>query len=201
MYFGNAVLDERFNIHHEIQYRNYNFAGDLEQLLIRGGIGYNLTENNHNLLLGYGYIQSEVEGPNGGIPAIIEHRVYQQYLGSHSLGRIALMHRVRMEERFSSGQTDYRFRYFLSGRFPINSQTIGAKTIYASAYSELFLIPDKSGFFERNRAYVALGYAINKQLKVELGYMNQIFSDRNSPQFQVAVFNRLDFHSATRKYD
>lgn len=194
MYFGDAKLNERFNFHHEIQYRNYNFVGDLEQLLIRGGLGFNLVEGNHNVLLGYGYIQSEVEGPNRGIPAVIEHRIFQQYTASHALGRVAVLHRARMEERFSNGDTDYRFRYFISGKIPLKGEKIEAHTFYASIYSELFLIPDDTGIFERNRAYAALGYAINKQLKVELGYMNQIFSDRNSPQLQIAVFNRLDFH-------
>ena len=52
MYFGNQKLSDRWNWHNEIQYRNYNFAGDLEQLLFRTGIGYNLSANNNNLLLG-----------------------------------------------------------------------------------------------------------------------------------------------------
>ena len=59
IYIGNKKLNSKWNIHNEIQYRNYNAIGDLEQLLIRGGLGYNLTKNNNNLLLGYGYILSE----------------------------------------------------------------------------------------------------------------------------------------------
>ena len=59
IYFGNKQINERINWHHEVQYRNYNAIGDLEQLLLRTGLGYNLTENNNNLLLGYGFIRSE----------------------------------------------------------------------------------------------------------------------------------------------
>lgn len=59
IYFGNNKLNEKFNIHNEVQYRNYNAVGDLEQLLLRTGLGYNLTPNNNNLLLGYGFIRSE----------------------------------------------------------------------------------------------------------------------------------------------
>ncbi len=51
-------MNEKWSIHNEIQYRNYEFAGDLEQLLLRTGVGYNL-DNTTNLLLGYGYIKSE----------------------------------------------------------------------------------------------------------------------------------------------
>jgi hypothetical protein len=47
------------NIHNELQYRNYNAKGDLGELLFRTRIGYNLSDNNNNILLGYGYILSE----------------------------------------------------------------------------------------------------------------------------------------------
>ncbi len=43
----------------EVQYRNFNFIGDTEQVLIRTGLGYNLTENNNNILLGAAFIYSE----------------------------------------------------------------------------------------------------------------------------------------------
>ena len=29
LYFGNQKIDNRWNWHNEVQYRNYNFAGDL----------------------------------------------------------------------------------------------------------------------------------------------------------------------------
>ena len=51
LYIGDKKLDSKWNIHNEVQYRNYNAIGDLEQLLLRTGIGYNLTENNNNILL------------------------------------------------------------------------------------------------------------------------------------------------------
>jgi len=59
MYFGNNKISEKFNFHNEIQYRNFDAGADLEQLLIRTGIGYDLTEHNHNILLGSGFILSQ----------------------------------------------------------------------------------------------------------------------------------------------
>ena len=59
LYLGNQKINNRWNWHNEVQYRNYNFAGDLEQLLLRTGIGYDLSENNNNVLLGYVYVYSE----------------------------------------------------------------------------------------------------------------------------------------------
>ena len=65
IYIGSKKINDRWNWHHEVQYRNYDAIGDLEQLLLRTGVGYNLTENNNNVLLGYGYILSENYLPNG----------------------------------------------------------------------------------------------------------------------------------------
>src|SRR3990167_4855875 len=77
LYFGNQKINNRFNWHNEVQYRNYNFIGDLEQLLIRTGLGYNLSENNNNVLLGYAYIHSEpyVQGTDDKLKTD-EHRIF-----------------------------------------------------------------------------------------------------------------------------
>ena len=60
IYFGNQQIDKKWSWWNEVQYRNYNFAGDLQQLLLRTGISYNLTENNNNVLLGYGFIKTRM---------------------------------------------------------------------------------------------------------------------------------------------
>ncbi|HMW26966.1 MAG TPA: DUF2490 domain-containing protein, partial [Ferruginibacter sp.] len=38
IYFGNQAINKKWNWWNEVQYRNYNFAGDLQQLLLRTGI-------------------------------------------------------------------------------------------------------------------------------------------------------------------
>ena len=98
IYFGNKDFSDRFNWHHEVQYRNYNAIGDLEQLLLRTGLGYNLTEGNNNILLGYGYILSQnyLELSDEKFD-INEHRIYQQFITKQSIGIVNLQHRYRFE--------------------------------------------------------------------------------------------------------
>jgi hypothetical protein len=64
------------------------------------------------------------------------------------------------------------------------------KTWYASLYNEVFL-QTKARFFDRNRAYAALGYVINPSLKIELGYMAQNLEKTSRNQFQIVFFNNL----------
>src|SRR5688500_10406160 len=89
IYFGNQQINKKWNWWNEVQYRNYNFAGDMEQLLIRTGIGYNLTENNNNLLLGYGFIHSRpyIAGTDEKAKTT-EHRIYQQFTTKQNFGRV-----------------------------------------------------------------------------------------------------------------
>ena len=119
--FGNKQLNSKWNLHAEVQYRNYDAIGDLEQLLLRTGIGYNLTENNNNLLLGYGYIKSEnYIGQTEDKINVNEHRIFQQFITKQHQNRLNITHRYRFEQRFVEDDFKMRLRYFLSLNYPLN---------------------------------------------------------------------------------
>lgn len=191
MYFGNNKISKKLNFHNEIQYRNFDGIGDLEQLLIRTGIGYDLTENNNNILLGYGFILSQpyVKGEKS---ENIEHRIFQQYITKQKFGRLNLQHRYRLEERFLQDDFRMRFRYLLGLNIPVTNKEMLPKTLYISAYNEIFLHLD-SPVFDRNRVYGALGFVINKNMRIEAGYMNQIQENKNRGQIQIGFYNNIPF--------
>ncbi len=184
IYFGNNKLNEKFNIHNEVQYRNYNAVGDLEQLLLRTGLGYNLTPNNNNLLLGYGFIRSENYQNLDTKLVLNEHRIYQQFITKQSFGRVIFSHRYRLEERFVADNFKMRFRYFLATNVALNHKLLVPNTIYLSAYNEIF-INAKNQLFDRNRIYGGLGYKVSNNLKLEIGYMNQRFFVGNRDQINL----------------
>jgi len=193
IYFGNQKINPKWNWHNEVQYRNYNFIGDTNQLLLRTGIGYNLTEDNNNFLLGYGFINTQKYIPNSGEKIDSnEHRIYQQFITKQKLGKVLIHHRYRIEERFLKNDFQLRFRYFLGLNIPINKKVMEKNTIYLSVYNELF-INAESPLFDRNRLYGALGFVFNKNLKIETGFMTQTHEKSNRNQFQIAFFNNLPF--------
>jgi hypothetical protein len=192
MYFGNNKISKKLNWHNEVQYRNFDAAGDLEQLLIRTGIGYDLTENNNNVLLGYGFILSRPY-VNGEKKENIEHRIFQQFITKQKFGRFNLQHRYRLEERFLQDDFRMRFRYMIGLNIPITQKEMLPKSLYASVYNEIFLHFD-SPVFDRNRVYGALGYVINKNMRIEAGYMNQIQENRNRGQIQIGFYNNIPFN-------
>tara|TARA_B100000767_G_scaffold140977_1_gene133183 strand:- start:154 stop:756 length:603 start_codon:yes stop_codon:yes gene_type:complete len=185
IYIGNKKVNSKFNLHNEIQYRNYDAIGDLEQLLLRTGLGYTFKDNSSNLLLGYGYIVSENYKDENEKYAINEHRIFQQFTSSQTIGSIKIQHRYRFEQRFVALDFNQRFRYFVSFNIPLkikkNTQT------YLSVYNEIFLNTN-SPVFDRNRLYGGIGYNINNNIRVEIGYMNQFFEKYNRDQLNIISF-------------
>ena len=191
IYIGNKKLNSKWNIHNEVQYRNYNAVGDLEQLLLRTGVGYNLTENNNNLLLGYGYILSEnYIGDSDEKVSVNEHRIFQQFTTKQKVGKIGLSHRYRFEQRFVEEDFKMRFRYFLGINVPLQYKEEGKNPLYLSLYNEIFLNTESS-VFDRNRVYGGLGYTFSDNLRMELGYMNQFFENSGRDQINIIAFVNL----------
>lgn len=194
IYFGNQQISKKWNWWNEVQYRNYNFAGDLEQLLLRTAIGYNLSDNNNNIQLGYGYIHAEpyIAGTNEKL-SVNEHRIYQQFITRQQFKRVFIQHRYRFEERFLNDDTKFRFRYFLSLNIPVNKQTLEKNAFYFSTYNEIFLNTE-SPVFDRNRLYGGVGFVINKFFRCETGIMTQIRETKSRPQWQIILFNNLPLY-------
>ncbi|MGB1232078.1 MAG: DUF2490 domain-containing protein [Winogradskyella sp.] len=187
IYIGNKKINSKWNIHNEVQYRNYNAIGDLEQLLLRTGLGYNITDN-ANLLLGYGYILSEnYSNGTDKKTTVNEHRIFQQFTTKQKLGKVSLSHRYRFEQRFVEEDFKMRLRYFLGFNLPLQNNENGKNPLYLSAYNEIFLNTESS-VFDRNRVYGGLGYKFSKNLRLELGYMNQFFETSGRDQINIIAF-------------
>jgi hypothetical protein len=193
IYFGNQAINSKWNWYNEVQVRNYNFIGDLEQLVVRTGIGYNLTENNNNVLLGFAYVYNERYVANTDQKQSSNvYTIYQQFITRQNFGRVFILHRYRIEERFFPDNFRMRFRYFLSLNVPVTDKLMSRHALYISAYNEIFLNGD-TPVFDQDRVYGALGFVINKNLRTELGVMTQFFDNRNKTQLQMVFYNNIPF--------
>jgi hypothetical protein len=193
VYFGNQKINNKWNVQSDFQYRNHQVLNQRNQFLARAGVGYNLTADNHNLLLGFAYIATDsYDAINTFKETKQESRIYQQYLYKHRVNDMYVNHRIRLEERILPNEFGLRGRYFISMQKPFKGKDITRNSSYFSAYNELF-IDIKNAQFDRNRLYVGLGYGITEHIRLETGYMIQAQKNINRGQLQFILINNLPF--------
>ena len=199
MYFYNVDIKEsNFGIQGDVQYRNWNTLGDLEQLLLRSGVTYKPKDSSILFTLGYASITTGTPGESTATSH--ENRVYQEMLfGQRMLGRVHLAHRFRYEQRWVEDQdfrTRLRYNFFIN--IGINSKELLPKTFYTSFYNELFINGERDNgisdiqLFDRNRTYFGVGYIISKSSKVQLGWMRQETESYTKNQLQFSLHQNLN---------
>ena len=199
MLFWNTKFGEsQWGAQGDIQHRNWNLGGDLEQLLLRGGITYNPKNTDVKLTLGYGHINTGA--PGSSTDKTYESRIYQEALLPQKIGNtVYLTHRFRYEQRFVDNQdfrTRYRYNLFLN--IPLNNTKIEHKTIYIALYNELFINGQRGigdmrtvEIFDRNRFYSGLGYALKPNTKIQLAVMKQTTNAWAKQQLQLSVHTKF----------
>ena len=193
-FFSKQFQGSVFGFQGDIQYRNWNIAGDLEQLLIRTGATYKPDGTQIKFTLGYGNITT---GTFGDVKSTtLESRIYQEAIFPVKFGnRFYTTHRFRYEQRFVENQnfrTRYRYNLFLN--IALSKPNMEPKTLYLALYNELFINGQRNigenksvEIFDRNRFYTALGYVISKGLKVQAGLMNQSTNNWKKNQLQISL--------------
>ncbi len=195
MYFYAVEFKESpWGVQGDVQYRNWNIGGDLEQLLLRSGLTYKPKGTGIKFTLGAANITSGTPGESTDTTG--ETRIYQEALLPQKLGgRFYLTHRFRYEQRFVDDQdfrTRYRYNLFLN--VPLNNKEFTKNTFYIALYNELFVngqtaIGDNRevALFDRNRTYLGTGFVISPKTKVQFGWMNQKTNALGKAQWQVSL--------------
>jgi hypothetical protein len=154
----------------EGQGRFGNDTSQFSQGMVRAGLGYTVMDK-VSVWLGYAFIPTDQ--PFAKVP-FDEHRIWQQILWSDKFYDITLTSRSRLEERFVETGSDvgWRFRQMLKASVPI------AYDFSFVVSDEYFVNINKTNYgaddgFDQNRAFAGIGYNFDKNIKTEIGYMNQ----------------------------
>ena len=171
-----------------------------QQYQLRTGLDVKLNKSFSIVPLGYVYTWNHLYGKQPARYVNNEHRIWQQVTYKHSLGRVDIEHRLRPEQRFIErryvndagsvvydGYSDFQFRlrYRLQARVPLNQQTLGPDTYYAIIYDELFgsrgeyVTYDKP---DQNRVFLGVGYQVHNDFSFHIGGIYQMLMKRNGEQ-------------------
>ena len=195
MYFFNAPAQtSQWGLQGDVQYRNWDLGGDLEQLLLRGGLTWRPKSNDAMFTLGYANITSGEFGSSSVTST--ENRIYQEALLPQKINdRFYLRHRFRFEQRWVEKQ-DFRtrFRYAIFIDVPLNDTSVKKGVWYLAFYDEIFLNGQRDigdgrtvEIFDRNRLYGALGYGLSDKVRLQGGYMHQYSNNISKGQLQLSV--------------
>lgn len=202
--FNSLRFSEKWGMHFDLQVRSADDLDYVRNLLVRPGLTYFLTDK-QNITAGYALIGTFARPGDNTTRNLTEHRIWEQYILNHKIRNIAITHRLRLEQRFIERAAEdvfsQRLRYFVRGVIPLKPVS-GTFTngLFTAVQNELFFNlqnKDKvnNAFFDQNRAYLALGYRLNKKFDLEAGYLNQYTNglSRNIMNHivQVAAYTRF----------
>jgi hypothetical protein len=192
-YSGDHQINGPWGVHFDGQWRRADLGLNWQQFQLRPGLNYRVSDN-LLLTLGYAYTRTYPYGEFPVADRMPEHRIYQQVLHRHGLGRARMHHRVRMEQRFIEYPTPQprswtyqnRFRYLAKVDIPIRIGPGSAPRWYVPVFNEILIgIPPNYGArpFDQNRLFVGIGRSAGA-VNMEVGYMNQLLAQRNGRVFE-----------------
>ncbi|MCE7073753.1 DUF2490 domain-containing protein [Dyadobacter sp. CY327] len=171
-------LHSKWDLFLDAQVRSVYKFKDINTLLLRSAINYNLNGNS-SFALGYAS-KNDWEQEDNGTRFHPEHRVYQQYLFKTEFGRLQFTGRARYEQRYIRSEDEFLFsqrsRAFVACQIPVFAKKDFKKGTYLNFQDEIFLnVFHKNrvnnSFFDQNRILGSLGYRWSDKIDTEVGYM------------------------------
>ncbi|OOG76941.1 DUF2490 domain-containing protein [Flavobacterium sp. A45] len=189
-YYNQFTINNKWSIHSEFDNRIFLNPTEENLYLLRVHGRYKI---NSKIDIGAGYAYFSVATQNPEVNNDFrtpEYRGQQDITWKQEFGNFSLIQRFQVEERFfknadknglQPGTTfTWRFRYRLQGEYCCWKKE--SQYLKAIVYDELMINAGESivhNTFDQNRIYAAIQYGINKNIALELGYLNS-FQQRAS---------------------
>lgn len=182
-YYNQLTINPKWSIHTEFD--NRVFINPFEQNLYVARIQGRYKINSAiDVGAGYAYFSVATQVPEVTTDfRVPEHRMQQDISWKQEYGKFGLHQRFQVEERFIhdsdkhgllSGYTfGWRFRYRLQGEYSCWKKE--DQYLKAIVYDEIMINAGENvvkNTFDQNRIYAALQYGVNKNIALELGYLN-----------------------------
>lgn len=183
-------ISEKLSISGSFTNWDYELPVNKEHLLL-GIIGLNYHfDKKVSVGIGYGYGDIDSSFEINDIPHTIEHRIIEQLAISHKLNSIGVAQRFRLEQRFLEFPSDnllkLRIRYRFKVKIPLN------ETLFISTYDEVHFYLNAFDF-QQNRAYLGLGFNLNKSINFDFGYARHSFKTKSFNRLSLQLNLKFDF--------
>jgi hypothetical protein len=197
----------------EYHVRRRDFAAIMSKLYLRFGYTHLFTKK-FEVTAGIAtpFSWSKNQGNPDYDDVVPEFRFWEQMLFVDKLYHAKIYHQIRVEQRWkrdykkgSEYELSHRFRYRLTTYIPLNSHKLIPGTWFLSAYDEIFIQagpPITYNHFEDNRLFVGIGYILDNNVQMQMGYMWS-FKHNASPYdyinthiVRLSVYHNMDFYKS-----
>ena len=194
-----AWLTNQWSVSLDLQERRSGPIRQPQAFFFRPFLSYALVPG---AKLGLGVARSE-SYPYGTIPNAYqapEWRIFEQLQLAHTVDRVSITHRYRVEQRFQGRRgadtSDHRIvswlrlgrvRYQLKGVLPLHGKTIGVGGGYLTASDEVAVGFGKNvtgNVFDQNRAAVGAGVRFAREWRTEIGFLQQTLLKPNGKDLE-----------------
>lgn len=181
-------INDRWSANLDVQERRSGPIRQAQAFFIRPSLNYALGPA---AKLGFGVARSELY-QYGEVPIAYqapEWRVFEQLQLAQGIGRLAITHRYRAEQRWlgrrGADTSDHRIaswlqsgraRYQVKGLLPMHGERVEVGNGYLTAYDEVFVSYGRNvvgNVFDQNRASVGIGWRYAKEWRSEVGFLQQ----------------------------
>ena len=185
-------MNEKWVAWAELQTRSYKVFNDFYYHEVKAGMQYNVNKS-AMVLMGTGQYVTYSEGGNFKAPTLThEWRLWEQMTLVNNIDRFKIEHRYRVEQRWLTTGYRNRFRYRLNAIMPIAHKKLEPKTLYLTAFDEIFLTNLKP-HFERNRIFGGAGYEFSNSFTLQLGALHQYDYRANGTTAAITFFQTSIF--------
>jgi hypothetical protein len=190
---ADVAVNEKWSVLFDASARRSGTVDEAMANFVRGGLSYEITDH-VRVAAGANWSRSY---PYGEIPnptTTDERRFWEQIQIGHSIGRLDLSHRYRLEQRFrgrwrspddnhiDSWERSSRFRYQVKGTLPLQGDDIEPGETYISASNELFIGIGRHvqyNIFDQDRATLSVGYRLTRNWRTEVGFLEHVIFKGN----------------------
>ncbi|NJN69507.1 MAG: DUF2490 domain-containing protein [Nitrospira sp.] len=181
-------LPSKFIAYMEVNPRIADDVTNIDQLLLRPAIGYQLTEN-LSLWQGYAWVGNFNQPHTPPQSSFFEeNRIYQQVNYKHKFSSFKFLSRTRLEERWieHADGTAVRFRQMLRADIPFPQAPDWALVAYDEVFINLNTVGVPTGKgpgagLDQNRFFLGINKTFSQYFNVDMGYQNQMLNSRNLP--------------------
>jgi hypothetical protein len=179
-YYNSIVLNSKWSINSDIQFRTKNEIKHYSQALIRTDVSY-IPKERITISLGLAHFRYFItdEKTRG------EWRPWQELKLTDKIGNCKLTHRLRVEQRFNETvknseatndyQFNFRFRYRFDLRYPLTKEKEAGNNLSVLVGNEIMVNAGNTisyNYFDQDRLYAGINYEINKKVSLQLQYMH-----------------------------